>query len=157
MSVAELVPQPGRQAGRDPHSIPLDEIDVSDLELWTTDSHGGYFERLRKEDPVHYCAAGEFGPYWSVTRFEDIVHVEKNPEIFSSEPGIVILTPPPESVLQGAGFGSIDAQCVQGGSGGSDPSTPSSPQAGDVVKSMSPGAGKNVKRSQTVTLAVACT
>ncbi|MCB1274247.1 MAG: transglycosylase domain-containing protein [Leucobacter sp.] len=61
------------------------------------------------------------------------------------------------STLQGAGFGSIDAQCVQGGSGGSDPSTPSSPQAGDVVKSMSPGAGKNVKRSQTVTLAVACT
>ena len=108
MSVAELVPQPGRQAGRDPHSIPLDEIDVSDLELWTTDSHGGYFERLRKEDPVHYCAEGEFGPYWSVTRFEDSVHVEKNPEIFSSEPGIVILTPPPESVLQGAGFITMD-------------------------------------------------
>ncbi|MEZ4292022.1 MAG: hypothetical protein R3E53_16410 [Myxococcota bacterium] len=71
----------------------LDEIDVSDLELWTTDTHWGYFERLRNEDPNHYCAEG-VRPYWSVTRFEDIVRVEKSPEIYSSEPGIVILTPP---------------------------------------------------------------
>ncbi len=36
-------------------SIPLDEIDVSHPDLWRTDSHWPYLERLRREDPVHYC------------------------------------------------------------------------------------------------------
>ena len=52
------------QAGADPYSIPLAKIDVSDAELFETDTLWGYFERLRKEDPVHYCAESEFGPYW---------------------------------------------------------------------------------------------
>ena len=37
-------------------SIPLAQIDVSHPELWRTDSHWPYFERLRREDPVHFCA-----------------------------------------------------------------------------------------------------
>ena len=36
--------------------------------------------------PVHWCARSEFGGYWSITRYDDIVHVEKDPELFSSEP-----------------------------------------------------------------------
>ncbi|HEB89845.1 MAG TPA: cytochrome P450 [Deltaproteobacteria bacterium] len=102
------LPRPGRQAGVDPHSIPLDEIDVSDVELFTTDTLWGYFERLRKEDPVHYCAESAFGPYWSVTKFDDIVHVEKNPEIFSSDPNVSIVDPPPDALTKGAGFISMD-------------------------------------------------
>ena len=81
------------QAGRDPYSFPLEKIDVADAELFETDTLWGYFERLRKEDPVHYCAESDFGAYWSVTRFEDILHVEKNPEIFSSQPTIVVSNP----------------------------------------------------------------
>ena len=80
MSEAAAKPSPSKgQAGADPYSIPLDKIDVSDSELFETDTHWGYFERLRKEDPVHYCAESEFGPYWSVTRYDDVVHVEKTP------------------------------------------------------------------------------
>lgn len=45
----------------------------------------GYFERLRREDPVHYCAKSQFGPYWSVTKYKDIMQVETQPRIFSSE------------------------------------------------------------------------
>ena len=101
-----LFPSKG-QAGKDPKSIPLDKIDVSDGELFETDTLWGYFERLRKEDPVHYCAESEDGPYWSVTKFDDIVTVEKNPEIFSSEPTIVIFDPEPEFPLT-AGFISMD-------------------------------------------------
>ena len=69
------------QAGADPYAVPLDKIDVSDSELFETDTHWRWFERLRNEAPVHYCAASDFGPYWSVTRYHDIVQVEKNPEI----------------------------------------------------------------------------
>jgi cytochrome P450 len=100
--------EPKGQAGADPYSIGLDRIDVSDWELFTTDTLWGYFERLRKEDPVHYCADSEFGPYWSVTKFDDIVYVEQNPEIFSSEPRIVVFDPPPDAVLQNAGFITMD-------------------------------------------------
>ena len=101
-------PRPSRQAHVDPHSIPLAEIDVSDPELWATDTFWGYFERLRNEDPVHYCADSEFGAYWSVTKFDDIVTVEKNPEIFSSVPNITIVDPPPEAVARNAGFITMD-------------------------------------------------
>jgi len=64
---ASSTPSKG-QAGADPYSIPLDKIDVSDAELFETDTLWGFLERLRKEDPVHYCAEGEFGPYWSEDR-----------------------------------------------------------------------------------------
>jgi cytochrome P450 len=101
-------PPPSKgQAGADPYSIPLEQIDPSDAELFETDTMWGYFERLRKEDPVHYCADSLDGPFWSVTKFDDIVYVEKAPELFSSEPTIVIPDPDPEFPLQ-AGFISMD-------------------------------------------------
>ncbi len=95
------------QANADPHSIPLDKIDVSDSELFETDTHWGYFERLRKEDPVHYCAESDFGPYWSVTKFNDIVEVEKKDEIFSSARSITVVDPDPNFPVE-AGFISMD-------------------------------------------------
>jgi cytochrome P450 len=100
------IPSKG-QAGADPYSIPLDKIDVSDSEIFETDTLWGYFERLRNEDPVHYCAESEFGPYWSVTRFDDILYVEKNPEIFSSARSIVVGDPDPDFPLE-AGFITMD-------------------------------------------------
>jgi cytochrome P450 len=104
----EANPTPSRgQAGADPYSIPLDKIDVSDSEIFETDTLWGYFERLRKEDPIHYCAESEFGPYWSVTRFDDIVYVEKNPETFSSARSIVVGDPDPDFPLE-AGFITMD-------------------------------------------------
>ena len=83
------------QSARDrAYSIPLDQIDVSDIDLWRTDSHWPYFERLRAEDPVHYCKSSLFGPYWSITRYNDIMAVDINHQVFSSEAalgGIAIL------------------------------------------------------------------
>ena len=39
----------------DINAIPLDELDVSVPSLYETDSHWPYFERLRREAPIHYC------------------------------------------------------------------------------------------------------
>lgn len=69
----------------DPYSIPLDQIDVSDPELFRNDTIGRYFERLRKEAPVHYRKDGMYGSFWSVTRYKDIVHVDTGHEIYSSQ------------------------------------------------------------------------
>ena len=106
MSDAITVPSKG-QAGADPYAIPLDRIDVSDSELFETDTQWGYFERLRKEDPVHLCPDSEFGPYWSVTKYEDVLTVEKQPEIFSSARSIVLGDPLPDFPLE-AGFITMD-------------------------------------------------
>jgi cytochrome P450 len=66
-------------------TVALEDIDVSDPELWRTDSYWPYFERLRAEDPVHYCRNSQFGPYWSVTKFDDIMAVDTNHKAFSSD------------------------------------------------------------------------
>lgn len=66
-------------------SIPLGEINVANPYLFQNDTVGEYFSRLRREDPVHYCAESRFGPYWSVTKFNDIMAVDTNHKVFSSE------------------------------------------------------------------------
>ena len=45
---------------------------------------------LRDEAPVHYCPESFFGPYWSITRYKEIVEVETSHEIYSSEHAITI-------------------------------------------------------------------
>jgi cytochrome P450 len=81
---------PGSTAPADPWSIPLDQIDPSRAELFRTGAQHDYFRRLRHEDPVHFCADSPFGPYWSITRFHDIMAVDSNYAAFSSKPTIVI-------------------------------------------------------------------
>jgi cytochrome P450 len=74
-------------------SIPLDQLDPSIKERFVDESMWAVFERLRKEDPVHYTAESEFGPFWSVTKFNDIMTVDTNHGVFSSEPAITIAEP----------------------------------------------------------------
>jgi cytochrome P450 len=65
-------------------SLPLAQFDPGDPELFRTDTFWPYFDRLRREDPVHYCKDSVFGPYWSVTRYNDIMEIETNHSVFSS-------------------------------------------------------------------------
>jgi len=74
----------------DPWTLPLETLDVSRAEIFQHNRHGEYFRRLRQEDPVHYCPESAHGPYWSITRFHDIVAVDSNHKVFSSERDIVI-------------------------------------------------------------------
>jgi cytochrome P450 len=86
-----------RQSAKvDAHDIPLDQIDVSDPQLFQDGTMWPYFERLRREDPVHYCGKSAFGPYWSITKYKDIMQVDTNHAVFSSEGGISILDRPEE-------------------------------------------------------------
>ncbi|MEI9995860.1 MAG: cytochrome P450 [Rhizomicrobium sp.] len=67
------------------YATPLDRFHVGDPELFRTDTLWPWFERLRQEDPVHHTAESEFGPYWSVTRHRDIIAVDSNHRVFSSD------------------------------------------------------------------------
>jgi len=78
----------------DVDQVDLTAIDVSNPFLYGQGQWQSYFKRLRDEAPVHYQANSAFGPYWSITRYDDIVTVDKDFETFSAEPQIVIGTPP---------------------------------------------------------------
>ncbi len=76
-----------------PTAAELERLDVSRAELWQANAWRPHFAHLRAEDPVSYCPQSFFGPYWSITRYDDIVAVEDVSKTFSSfweRGGIVI-------------------------------------------------------------------
>ena len=83
------------------YSMPLEDINVADPELFRTDTQWPYFERLRKEDPVHLHPPEhhENGAFWSVTRYNDIMAVDTNHGDFSSEPSITLADPTDDFTL----------------------------------------------------------
>ncbi len=81
----------------DAYAIPLDKIDVSQPRLYQDDIWHPYFERLRREDPVHWCENGMYGSYWSVTKYQDIMQVDTSQKTYSSDAmmgGIVLRDTP---------------------------------------------------------------
>ncbi len=69
-------------------AMPLEKLNPARAERFYNDTIWPVFERLRREDPVHFTPQSEFGPYWSVTRWNDIMAVDTNHEAFSSAEGI---------------------------------------------------------------------
>jgi cytochrome P450 len=69
----------------DVNDIPLDSIDPSHPALFQNDTLWDHFARLRREDPVHFHEESVGGPFWSVTKYQDIMQVDKHHELFSSQ------------------------------------------------------------------------
>jgi cytochrome P450 len=67
------------------YAVPLSQVNPAQPALFQADAMWPYFERLRREDPVHYTAESEFGSYWSITKFNDIVAIDTNHQVFSSD------------------------------------------------------------------------
>ncbi|MBT7334093.1 MAG: cytochrome P450 [Gammaproteobacteria bacterium] len=78
---------------RQAYELPLEEIDVSNWHLNENDAHWPYFERLRQGDPIHYAAHSRYGPFWSITKFNDIKYIDMNHKLFSSQGTIAIDDP----------------------------------------------------------------
>lgn len=71
--------------------LSLDDLDVSNWHLFENDALWPYFERLRKEDPVHFHQESRYGPFWSITKYDDIKEVDQNHKVFSSAGSIGLL------------------------------------------------------------------
>ncbi len=69
----------------DPYAIPLGELNVANPQLFKEDLIWPYFKRLREEAPVHYCARSQYGAYWSICRFDDILAIDADHKRFSSD------------------------------------------------------------------------
>jgi cytochrome P450 len=80
------------------YATPLKDFHPGAPQLFANDTLWPFFERLRAEEPVHYCTNSRIEPYWSVTKYNDIMHVDTNHGIFSSDAalgGIGIRDQPP--------------------------------------------------------------
>ena len=77
--------------GKDAYTMPLEDIDLSHPGIWQANEYLPFLERLRKEDPVHFCEESAVGSYWSVMKYNDIMEVDTSPDIYSSEPSIGIV------------------------------------------------------------------
>ena len=73
------------QARDDAYATPLEKLDPAQPALFQADTMWPIFERLRAEDPVHYTAEHEFGPYWSITKYNDIMAIDTDHNRFSSD------------------------------------------------------------------------
>ncbi|WP_304164500.1 cytochrome P450 [Phenylobacterium aquaticum] len=83
------------------YAVPLEQLNPAQPELFADNEIWSVFERLRREDPVHFTADSAYGPYWSITRYNDIMAIDTNHEVFSSADGIVLASL--ESKAQNAG------------------------------------------------------
>ena len=83
-----------------PAHVPLGSFELSDPEFWLRprEEREGAFLTLRREQPVSWSDEWEFegspfpkGPgYWSLASHEDVWHVSRNPQLFSSGRGVNI-------------------------------------------------------------------
>jgi cytochrome P450 len=67
------------------YALPLEALDPAQPALFRANTMWPIFERLRKEDPVHFTPESFFGPYWSITKYNDILSVDTNHQVFSSD------------------------------------------------------------------------
>jgi cytochrome P450 len=101
MATAALAPVPMENG-----PVPIDQadpLDVTQPALYTEHRWHAPFRKLRAEKPVYFCENGRFGPYWSVSTYKPIVHIEALPKIFSSswEYGGITVVGAPEGVIEG--------------------------------------------------------
>ncbi|HTZ70281.1 MAG TPA: cytochrome P450 [Acetobacteraceae bacterium] len=81
----QMLVEPRNYLAEDPWTLPLEKFDVGRSILFQHNVFWPYFERLRREAPVHFCNCGEFGNYWSITKYKHILQIEANHEVFSSD------------------------------------------------------------------------
>ena len=60
------------------YAEPLETLNPAQAALFQQDAIWPYFERLRREDPVHYTPESDFAPHWSVTKYNDIMAIDTN-------------------------------------------------------------------------------
>ena len=63
----------------------LSDVNPADPKLFSQEKILPYFEQMRAEQPVHFCKESAYGPFWSVTRYKDMMAVDKNHQQFSSD------------------------------------------------------------------------
>ena len=100
-----------RENGVPPPDVQLADIDLGMLDFWQLDDdvRDGAFATLRRESPITFFEVPEIAGFpagaghWALTRFDDIHHASRHPEIFSSIPTSTALAEIPPEIAEFAG------------------------------------------------------
>lgn len=68
----------------------INDQDLVNPEIFKEDRWQPLFKQLRDHDPLHWTRKSPWGPFWSVTRYEDIMYVDSHAKLFINEPGITL-------------------------------------------------------------------
>jgi cytochrome P450 len=119
------------------YETPLAVLNPAWASAFRDDSQWPYFERLRAEDPVHWTPDSNYGAFWSITKYNDIMAVDTNHQVFSSAKGIGLS--PKRSVLPPDAF--IERETAEGEPGEDDNSFINMDPPGHDIqrKTVSPG------------------
>jgi methyl-branched lipid omega-hydroxylase len=91
--------------GRAPDRLSLEQIDLGSWDFWSlpNDVRDGAFATLRDEAPIsrHIAPTTPGMPdtgleHWALTRYEDVKHVSRHPQLFSSTPSVSVAEGTPE-------------------------------------------------------------
>ena len=74
----------------DAYDMAIEDINPLNAHLFCDNRWQEVFERLRKEDPVHFNEIETAGRYWSLTKYKDIKAVDADWQRFSSAQGITL-------------------------------------------------------------------
>ncbi len=100
--MADILAEKKALARRRAYETPLETLNPAWASAFRDDAHWPYFERLRAEDPVHWTPDSNYGAFWSITKYKDIMAVDTNHQVFSSARGIGLS--PKRSVLPADAF-----------------------------------------------------
>ncbi|HET7367676.1 MAG TPA: cytochrome P450 [Gaiella sp.] len=67
--------------------LALDDVDLTDLDVWERGVPYDWLALLRRDAPLHWQPEAEGPGFWVLSRYEDVVRVAKEWETFSSELG----------------------------------------------------------------------
>ncbi len=68
----------------------LTDFELGSTMAWTDGQPFDFYRRMREESPVMWTSLRKpSSGFWSVTRYQDVKHVELNPQVFSSQRGSI--------------------------------------------------------------------
>lgn len=85
--VPEAVARAATVAGPSLEGLVLDDIDLTDLDVWEQRVPYEWFGLLRREAPLHWQPEEGGRGFWVFTRYDDILQVSKDWQTYSSELG----------------------------------------------------------------------
>jgi cytochrome P450 len=65
-----------------------DDADITSHDTYVSGVPHSTFERLRREDPVHWTDESDGSGFWSILRYDDVLSVSRDVETFTSSRGI---------------------------------------------------------------------
>ncbi len=89
---ADFVLEARERAHRAAYDAPIELLNPARAAAFRDDAQWAFFDRLRKEDPVHWTPDSNYGAFWSITKYKDIIEVDSNHQVFSSASGITLTT-----------------------------------------------------------------